>query len=346
VFALLELKINNDIIDLSQDVITFIYEEVIMGSSSFLIEGRVNEDYWHLLDEFVSNPDVDAKIRWGYQDDADYLSEWHSVVADRPRYGYEGTLLSFIIEGHDLGIKLLETKTGGMYKDKRVSEIVGKIAATAGMDSTVKQTSDKYHLFQDSNDGRFMMEELLPRAYSGNYNCYVVYFKNGNRLTFEPLETSQTYTDFKDTSFGIYRGNQVGHAADLFVKYRSFDPYKRKVLEKEVNDYTAGYRQLSGSKVDPPEKPNKTELVDEVEKEKFERQAKVRWHKNYVMMHDFVVFCKDPSMPVNKLIDLSVVDPDRKRVKVSGKYVITRNRVEIKGRHYINKVFISRRGEM
>ena len=342
--ALLEININGDVITLHEDIKTFIYEQVTKGSSMFLIEGKIDSTNWNMLDPFISDPDSNVQIRWGFTEEGNKWSNWHSIIASKVNMGYDVDTVRYLIQGHDLGFKLSENKTDTLYKDKLVSAIVQQIAGDNVISSEVTGTSGEYTIIQDVNDGKFIMDYLLPMAYNGSSKSFVFYFKDGNKLMFEPLETSKVYTQFSEVYTGVYIGNPSKFSDRLNVEYRSFDPYKREFLAKEVNDSSAGYRKLSGKTVYPPSGTNKVDYIDNIDKELFRELATTKWHDDYIKMHDFVCYCQDPKMPVNQLIDITVKDVNGANTLATGRYVITRNRVEIRGTEYMNLVFISRRG--
>jgi len=144
---LLELNVEGERVSLSHNVRNFIYEETVFGASPFMIDGRLDERNWNKLEPFVSDPDATTKIRWGYLNGGENWSEWHHIVCGEKRIGYDREHVDFVIEGHDAGYRISETKTGGMFKDKKVSEIIQQIAGNNNFDSVVKGTEGKFSLF-------------------------------------------------------------------------------------------------------------------------------------------------------------------------------------------------------
>jgi len=342
---LLELRVNGNVIDLANSLIAFEYEEVIFGASSFKIEGYIGEDRWDILNTFITDADSNSSIRWGYSDkDGEYWGRWHDILCGKTRWGFSGADVIFLIEGHDNGYRLKENKTKLYYYDKLISSIVQEIAANNVMSAEVVPTAGKENILQgDMNDGSFIFNELIPRAYNGASHCYVCYFKDGNKLVFEPLETSRVYKRYDTVLRGTYRTNQAEYADKINVEYRWFDPYKRELTKKKVNDNSAGFKQLSKRKINIPSTTAKFKNIRAKDKSIFNEIALSDWSVNYYEMFDFVVLTEEPECEVNRIIEVNVSDPEEKKALPTGRYVITRNVVTIEERMYKNEIYISRR---
>lgn len=327
----------------------FIYEESINSSATFLIRGRMASEGWDVFDEFIHNPDSDSKLRWvkGSGNDIE-KGEWRSVVCARSRIGYDKRekSMTYLIEGFDQGYRLQESVTSKVYKDYRVSEIISKVASTNNLSSEVVTTQGEYHILQrGKSDGKFIVEDLIPRAYNGSSNSFIFYFRNGEKLVFEPLESQDIYKTYTDIELGISRTWVAKYMQNLKVEYRAFDPYKREMYTHEVDDNSAGYTQLSGNKVFPPSGlPEVHVLGNRTDKEKFKNLAKTKWLNDYIYMHEFLLPVRDPGLKINKLARIEVTDMAGSKMKYSGKYVITKNRVEIQKDRFVNHIYGSRRG--
>ena len=342
---LLELRVNGEVIDLASSLIAFEYEEVIMGASPFKIEGYISEDRWDILNTFITETDSNSSIRWGYTDDkGEYWGRWHDILCGKTRWGFSGSDVIYLIEGHDNGYRLKENKTKLLHYDKLVSSMVSDIASNNVMASEVVPTSAKETILQGSlNDGAFLFNELIPRAYNGSSYCYVCYFKDGNRLVFEPLETSKVYKSYNTILRGTYRTNQAEYANKINVEYRWYNVYKREFTSKKINDNNAGFKKLSRRSVNIPDSAAEFKNIRAKDKSIYEEVIKADWSQGYYEMFDFVVLTEDPEVEVNRIIEVNVSDPDEKRTLQAGRYIITKNVVTIEQRQYKNEIYISRR---
>ena len=136
---------------------------------------------------------------------------------------------------------------------------------------------------------------------------------------FEPLETSKIYKRYDTVLRGVYRTNQAEYADRINVEYRWFDPYRRQLTTKKVNDNSAGFKQLSRRKINIPSSTAKFEVLRAKDKTIFNEVALSDWSKTYYEMFDFVVLTEEPQCEVNRIIEVNITDPEEKKALPNGR---------------------------
>lgn len=238
----IRLTPNDQARDVTPLVRSFVWRDsLIEGGFSWAM--RVTTDGWNEWNDVVlgiTNP----QIRLMFQSDVESSTPWRTAVVDKSRLSYRSTALTFMLEGADRRLDMMQRDRTRAWLGRSVDEIVNEIGSEWGFNVLTNNTLERIDRWQCREPDWAFLKRLVDGASTASGRGDIFLWLNEDQLTLTAPEVQrpsdrrhsmQEVENRVDRVVLTYNGREVDRKGGATTRAVSFDTDTKQARQFTVD---------------------------------------------------------------------------------------------------------------